>query len=106
MFYYLSWVDARFKDEVATATNASLNDPQYNSGKGCDSPCQSSGKVASGGCCDSVFLPHIEHTNIYALSQASSHLAGAPFEYSQELMHSCSGICMPPAKHNDADTRS
>ena len=25
--------------------------------------------MASGGCCDTVFLPHVEHTNIFGLSQ-------------------------------------
>jgi hypothetical protein len=40
--------------------------------QGCNFTCQSSGKVASGGCCDNVFLPHVEHTNIFGLSQARS----------------------------------
>ena len=84
VFYYLSWVDTRFKDEVLTATNAN----------GCDFPCQSSSKVASGGCCDSVFLPHIENTNIYALSQARSSR-----KLTLHIHEACcgSGICMPPA---------
>ena len=69
MFFYLSWVDPRTKFEVITATNASLNDPTYNNGAGCSFPCQSSGKIKSGGCCDTIFLPHVESTNIYALSQ-------------------------------------
>ena len=71
MFFYLSWVDPRAKFQVVETTNAALNDPTYNGGQGCKMPCQSSGKVASGGCCDTVFLPHVEHTNIYALSEVS-----------------------------------
>ena len=75
MFYYLSWVDARTKTEVIRTTNASLNDPKYNNGNGCMFPCQSSGKIMSGGCCDTVYLPHVEHTNIYAMSAVSmSHM--------------------------------
>ena len=33
MFFYLSWTDSRFKNEVLAATNASLNDPNYNNGQ-------------------------------------------------------------------------
>lgn len=71
MFFYLSWVDPRAKFEVVAATNASLNDPAYNGGQGCAMLCQSSDKDASGGCRDTVCLPHVEHTNIYGLLQAS-----------------------------------
>ena len=37
--------------------------------------------MASGGCCDTVFLPHVEHTNIFGLSQVRlPHLSGfSPF---------------------------
>ena len=71
MFFYLSWVDARTKGEILRATNASINEPSYNGGRGCEFPCQSNRKIASGGCCDTIFLPHVEHTNIYALPQVS-----------------------------------
>ena len=47
------------------ATNESLNDPTYNGGNGCRLPCQSSGNVDQGFCCDTVFLPHIDHVNIF-----------------------------------------
>ena len=33
VFFYLSWTDSRFKNEVLAATNASLNDPHYNNGQ-------------------------------------------------------------------------
>ena len=33
VFFYLSWTDSRFKNEVLAATNASLNDPNYNNGQ-------------------------------------------------------------------------
>jgi len=32
-FFYLSWTDSRFKSEVLAATNASVNDPNYNNGQ-------------------------------------------------------------------------
>ena len=46
-----------------------LDDVCSAAAQGCEFTCQSSGKVASGGCCDTVFLPHVEHTNIFGLSQ-------------------------------------
>ena len=93
MFFYLSWVDARTKAEVIQTTNASLNDPTYNNGQGCQFPCQSSGKVASGGCCDTIYLPHVEHTNIYGLSQACTK---TPNPYVSDLrQRNCGSYSLP-----------
>ena len=67
MFYYLSWSDPRAKGEIEKATKAAL------APKGdCKLPCQSSGNVVQGGCCDTVYLPHISHNNIFGLPQVPS----------------------------------
>jgi hypothetical protein len=76
ILYYLSWRDRRVLGQVRNATELVL------SGAGsCGFPCQSSAKVAEGGCCDDIWMPHIDHTNIYGLSQVGApapvHVLGA-----------------------------
>lgn len=64
MLFYLSWRDPRARSQIAQ-TQARIDAGNYT----CSSPCQSSGTVEAGGCCDEVWQPYLPMTNIKWLPQ-------------------------------------
>lgn len=67
VLFYLSWRDPRVKEQVPATTAKATKDNGT-----CQLPCQSNMKVASGGCCDDVWLPYVAFTNLKYLPQVGA----------------------------------
>lgn len=67
ILFYLSWRDPRVKEQVPATTAKATKDNGT-----CQLPCQSNMKVASGGCCDDVWLPYVAFTNLKYLPQVGA----------------------------------
>jgi hypothetical protein len=76
IMFYLSWRDPRVKEQVPATTARATQDNGT-----CELPCQSNEKVASGGCCDDVWLPYVAFTNLKYLPQVGHANRGAGSMY-------------------------
>ncbi len=77
----MQWSDDRAADAIARATSewaANAVGSSFNNVTGCNTPCDSTGHPA-GGCCDGVYMPHIELPNVVGLNQVRARAAAVPW---------------------------
>lgn len=60
---HLSWRDDTANETMLNATSAWLAANQNSPGSGCNRVCDSTG-IVQAGCCDGLFLPHIDLPNL------------------------------------------